>query len=89
MNEIAKKANGDLAVYEKELGFDEGHFATGGGMVRIDVKDPLSNNARMPSGNEIGANEHFVPGGYTDGGAPECVTDQIPNDDEHRRMTFF
>ena len=33
----------------------------------------------MPSGNEYGANNHWIPGGYTDGGVPEAVTDLIPN----------
>lgn len=89
MDSIDKKANGDIAVYEKELGFDQGHFENGGGMVRVDVNEPLEHNARMPSGNEMGANDHFVPGGYTDGGAPECVTNQIPNNDECRKLTFF
>ena len=46
-------------------------------------------NARVPSGNEMGANDHFVPGGYIDGGAPECVTDNIPNDDTYRKISFF
>ena len=45
----------------------------------------------MPSGNEMAANDRFIPGGYTDGpngGSPEIVTDKIPNDDTHRRITF-
>ena len=89
VDKMIDEANGDISTYEKELGFDEGHFADGGGMVRIDVKSPMDLNARVPSGNEMGANDHFVPGGYTDGGAPECVTDNIPNDDTYRKISFF
>lgn len=61
------------------LGFDEGHFAKGGGLVRIDVEDIADLNLRIPNGNEYGANSHWIPGGYTDGGVPEAVSDLIPN----------
>ena len=89
MDSIADEASGNIAVYEKKLGFEEGHFSEGGGLVRIDVNDPKKLNARIPSGNEMGANEHFVPGGYTDGGSPECVVDKIPNDDDYRQITML
>ena len=36
-------------------------------------------NLRIPSGNEAGANSHWVPGGKTDGGVPEAISDLIPN----------
>lgn len=89
MDSIESKARGNLSVYEKELGFDPGYFDDGGGMVRIDVYSPRKYNARIPSGNEMGTNSHFTPGGYTAGGAPECVTNNIPNNNEHRSVTFF
>jgi len=39
-------------------------------------------NIRVPSGNEAGAWQgYWVPGGYTDGGIPEAVTDQIKASD--------
>ena len=38
MDSIENVANGDISTYKKELGFDEGHFADGGCIVRIDVK---------------------------------------------------
>lgn len=47
--------------------------------MRIDISDLDGLNLRMPSGNEVGANSHWIPGGYTDGGVPEAVTDLIPN----------
>ncbi len=86
-DEIATKANGDISVYEKLLGFDEGHFADGGGLVRIDVDNLDGLNLRIPSGNEAGANSHWIPGGKTDGGVPEAVTDLIPNDPSNVLIT--
>ena len=91
MDNIISESGGDIGAFEDRLGFDRGHFTEGGGMVRIDVNNPLDLNGRMPSGNEMGANDRFIPGGYTDGpngGSPEIVTDKIPNDDTHRRITF-
>lgn len=35
-------------------------------------------NIRMPSGNETGANNLWIPGGKTSGGVPEAITDAIP-----------
>ena len=34
----------------------------------------------MPDGNELGANEQWIPGGYTGGGIPEATIDQVPLD---------
>ena len=79
-DDIANMAKGEVSYYEKALGFDKGHFADGGGLIRLDIKDLDGLNLRMPSGNEAGANSHWIPGGKTDGGIPEAVTDLIPND---------
>lgn len=43
----------------------------------------------MPSGMEMGANKHFKWGGYTSGGVPELVIDQVPNTDAYRTITFL
>jgi hypothetical protein len=32
----------------------------------------------MPSGNELGANGHWKPGGFTSGGIKEAVIDPAP-----------
>ena len=77
-DDVIKKANGDISIIEKELGFPEGYFSDGGGLVRIDVEDISGLNIRMPSGNETGANSLWLPGGYTSGGVPEAITDTIP-----------
>ncbi len=77
-DDIAKAANGNLAVYEQALGFEPGYFRGHGGLVRIDVLDVADLHIRIPSGNEAGANAWWVPGGYTSGGVPEAVSDLIP-----------
>lgn len=41
--------------------------------VRIDIPNPV--NLRMPSGNELGANTDWIPGGFTGGGIPEATID--------------
>ncbi len=81
---IAAKAGNNLAIYEKELGFEEGAFSAGEGMVRFDVTnfEKLKElHIRVPSGNEGGANELWLPGGYTSSGVPEAVIDQIKKSD--------
>ena len=77
-DDIAKAANGSLAVYEQALGFEPGYFHGHGGLVRIDVLDVADLHIRIPSGNEAGANAWWLPGGYTSGGVPEAVSDLIP-----------
>ncbi len=44
-----------------------------GGVVRIDFNLNGSNKVEMPSGNEFGANNKWIPGGKTSGGATEAV----------------
>ena len=80
--------NFNLEILESILGLDPGTFSKNGGVVRIDIYDPLSHNIRLPSGNEYGANSNFIPGGRTSGGALECVIDNVPNSDEYRGVTL-
>lgn len=88
-NQIEIIANGDISVYEKSLGFELGHFADGGGLVRIDIDSLDGLELRLPSGNEAGANRYWVPGGYTDGGVPEAVTNLIPIDEDNISVIFL
>ena len=76
-DDIAKAANGEISVFELALSYDAGYFSEHGGMVRVDVPDVFGLNLRIPSGNEIGANEYWLPGGYTNGGVPEAFCDKI------------
>jgi RHS repeat-associated protein len=78
MDKIMRESGGDIGEIERRLGFDAGHFSSGGGLARGDIANPGAHNARMPSGLESGANPHFKYGGYTDGGAPEAVVDPVP-----------
>lgn len=75
---IEKEAGGDISIWEKKLSFDAGYFANQGGLVRIDILYFDDLNLRIPDGNEGGANEYWIPGGYTVGDTPEAVTDRIP-----------
>lgn len=77
-DEIILKANGNMSIIEKELGFPEGYFSDRGGLVRIDVEDTSGLNLRIPNGNETGANSLWTPGGYTSGNIPEVISDIIP-----------
>ncbi len=86
-DDIANIANGDISIYEKSLGFDIGHFEDGGGLARIDIENIEGLNLRMPSGNEAGANSHWIPGGKTDGGVSEAITDLIPNVSDNIKIT--
>ncbi len=71
------RAGGDPRKLEQILGFSSGHFGSTG-VWRIDVLHPEALNMRLPSGVEAGANEFWIPGGKTSGGAMEVVSDQIP-----------
>lgn len=65
---------GDLRAVERELGLPDG-FLDSNEMVRIDIAAPKEFGLRMPSGNEAGANEQWIPGGYLPNGASEAVVD--------------
>ncbi|BCZ45186.1 hypothetical protein psyc5s11_12530 [Clostridium gelidum] len=77
---VVSRANGNISIIEKELGFPNGYFSDGGGLVRIDCDDVTGVNLRIPSGNETGANSLWLPGGYTSGNVPEAISDIIPLD---------
>lgn len=76
MDALLKKAAGDLTVLETELGIPAGAWK-GRAIVRIDVTNPRELRLRMPSGNEAGANELWLPGGYLPKGYREAVVDPI------------
>jgi hypothetical protein len=70
---LIQKSGGDVKKLEKLLGLDEGFL--GSNPVLIDVEKPIG--LRMPSGNEFGANDKWIPGGKTSGGIFEATVDQI------------
>jgi hypothetical protein len=77
-DKIFEEADGDMSYVERALGFSEGYFAEHGGAWRLDVNDVSGLNLRIPNGNEYGANDFWIPGGYTSGGVPEAISDIIP-----------
>jgi hypothetical protein len=83
---IVRDANGDLRKIEKSLGFKDGDLGDKTEEVYIIYIQPNQiKNARMPSGNESGANMFWIPGGCTASenaiGIPEIVIDcsHLPN----------
>jgi hypothetical protein len=89
MDKIFKTAKGDISKIEKALGHEKGHFAKGGGLVRVDINNPLLHNVRFPSGLERGANPNFRWGGYTKGGSPEAIIDVVPNTSKYVDIIFI
>ena len=67
---------------ESALGLVEG-FLDSNKIVRIDIDHPEQFNLRIPSGNEAGANEQWIPGGKLPDGASEAVIDggSVPSPD--------
>lgn len=68
-DDLIAQAGGDISKLEKLLSLAPGSLGTS--PVRIDVKN--LGNIRIPSGNELGANSQWLPGGNTGGGIPEAT----------------
>ncbi|WP_353719197.1 hypothetical protein [Dyadobacter sp. 676] len=77
MDAMLTKTNKDISKIEKELGIPADSWK-GKEMVRISIPDPRALNVRMPSGNEMGANNLWLPGGQLPTGYSEAVVDRIP-----------
>jgi len=77
MDSLLTKANGDISVIESELGIPSGQWQ-GRSLIRIDVSSPGELNLRIPSGNEMGANDLWIPGGTLRTGYHEGVINNIP-----------
>ncbi|KGL44145.1 hypothetical protein [Listeria newyorkensis] len=71
-------SGGNPRVLEKLLGLEPGYLGDSPILLNIEKV----NNIRIPSGNESGAWQgYWLPGGFTDGGVPEAVIDQIKSTD--------
>lgn len=77
MDEVLREANGDIGKIEQALGIPSGLWS-GKDIRRIDVPNPRALHLRMATGNEIGANELWLPGGYLPTGFPEAIIDRVP-----------
>jgi hypothetical protein len=71
---ILALAKGNRGVLEEALGFKPGALAKFD-IVRVDFPRPKDLNLRLPSGNEAGASELWLPGGKLPTGASEAVID--------------
>lgn len=80
MDNLLKKAKGDLSFIENELGIPSGWWK-GEDIVRIDILNVKKQNVRMPTGNESGANDLWLPGGKLPNGYSEAVMDAIKKGD--------
>ncbi|HEY1839508.1 MAG TPA: hypothetical protein VGG53_04665 [Mycobacterium sp.] len=79
---LIEAIRGDPRAMEKALGLIEG-FLDSNKIVRIDIGHPHEFDLRMPSGNELGANDQWIPGGKLPDGASEAVIDagNVPRPD--------
>ena len=77
MDDLVARTGGDVGKLEQALGIPEGAW-TNREMVQINIATPRDFNVRMPSGNEMGANNLWLPGGRLPTGQLEAVVDQIP-----------
>jgi hypothetical protein len=77
MNQLLLKTGGNISEIEKELGIPAGSW-NNKELVRIDVPNPSELNLRMPTGNEMGTNNLWIPGGKLPTGYSEAVINNIP-----------
>ncbi len=78
IDDLLKKANGDVSIIEEALGIPKGGWQGKGGMYRIDISNPQNYNLRSASSGISGANDLFIAGGKTSGGISEGIIDQVP-----------
>jgi len=75
VDDILKKADGDIAKVEELLGFPPGSIDPNDMMI---AEMPRPKIIKIPSGNEDGANALWEPGGLTLGGVPEAIMSLPP-----------
>ncbi|MFE8070090.1 RHS repeat-associated core domain-containing protein [Marinobacteraceae bacterium S3BR75-40.1] len=77
VDQVLRNSDGEMAKVEEELGIPEGQWQDTD-FVRIDVPSPEKHGLRMPTGNEEGANDEWLPGGQLPTGHSEAVIDPVP-----------
>lgn len=70
---LVTQTGGDPRLMEQALGLPEGFFDNGA--VRVDIPLSGSEGLRIPSGNEAGASDQWIPGGNLPTGISEAVID--------------
>ncbi len=73
-DDAISQSGGDVSKLESLLSLEPGDL--GQNPMRIDIPSPTG--LRMPSGRELGANDQWIPGGFTGGGIPEATIDPAP-----------
>lgn len=86
LDRVVTETGGDLAQIEQKLGLEAGTLSNGDTVIAF-IKPENLNNLRMPSGNEMGANTYWVPGGNTSGGVPEATVD-VPAGTRYTEITL-
>ncbi|WP_156359120.1 PAAR domain-containing protein [Sphingomonas sp. Leaf242] len=83
-------AGGDPRKLEEALGLPSGQLDDSQ-LVRVDFTPEAMRDLsmRMPSGQEAGANEHWLPGGYLPNGQNEAVIDGVKALPEHYVTTVL
>ena len=74
LDRLLTETGGDLRQIESKLGLDNGYLGGDDTMIVLIERSDID-GLRMPSGNEGGANEFWIPGGKTSGGVSEGVMD--------------
>lgn len=72
-DDIILRAGGNIQKLEELLSLNPGDL--GAKPVRIDISNPKG--LRMPSGNELGANNKWIPGGFNAAGKAEAIIDSV------------
>lgn len=86
LDALIEETGGDMAQIEQRLGLGAGSLTSGQTIAAYIAPEDLR-GLRMPSGNERGANEFWLPGGYTSGGMPEATID-VPADTPYSVISF-
>ncbi|MEI7369014.1 hemagglutinin repeat-containing protein [Pectobacterium sp. 1950-15] len=73
-DKLIKESSGNLRIVEKKLGLESGYLGNSNTGVFYIKKQDIK-NLKIPSGNELGANKFWLPGGKTSGGISEAVMD--------------
>lgn len=82
-DEIYDEFGGNLDLIEKKLGLIEGQLKSADVLIAWIKKEDIS-SLKLPSGNEIGVNLNWLPGGKTSGNVSEATADlskSIPFDE--------
>ncbi|MFU2164942.1 hypothetical protein ACMZ6Z_09250 [Streptococcus pluranimalium] len=75
LDTIVQSSGGDITYLERNLGLEIGSL--GENPVIMKVKQGNYSDLSIPSGNEFGANDQWIPGGKLPTGIPEAVIDPV------------